>query len=248
MTSKRRISLIKSEIDVVRPRTRASSKITKNPYIIKNLPNELMEDIKMVNNRFLSNISQIEEKYCRFTSGTSLSTKDDKIYFDPALCTIAQNESNVVRPRTRTSTKITKNPRDNTKNLPNELMEGIKSANKRFIFNISQIEEKYCRYTSGISLNTVDDEVYFEPDLCTSENDQEFSKLLKKEKRNMKKKFGDSLLSTPAIDPAVSDELTILRWRKLNKRFSLTTVEGDDKENRTISVKRELINTTPLNF
>lgn len=107
--------------------------------------------------------------------------------------------------------------------LPTCLKDDILKTQKRFLFNIDQIEKRYCRSSSGITHSTDDDEIHFDADICTAQSDEEMRKLLKRQEKYLGKKarFGGSLLSTPAIDPDERDIQMVDKWKRLNKLFDI---------------------------
>lgn len=121
--------------------------------------------------------------------------------------------------------------------LPTCLKDDILKTQKRFLFNIDQIEKRYCRSSSGITHSTDDDEVitnqkfsyevsvqiHFDADICTAQSDEEVRKLLKRQEKYLGKKarFGGSLLSTPAIDPDERDIQMVDKWKRLNKASNI---------------------------
>uniref|UniRef100_A0A915CV47 Uncharacterized protein n=1 Tax=Ditylenchus dipsaci TaxID=166011 RepID=A0A915CV47_9BILA len=103
--------------------------------------------------------------------------------------------------------------------IPEELKPCLQRSKRRFLFNVKLIEEKYCKKTSGLVFDLQTDQVLFDEELCTAEDDKSVKKLVSRQKKSlMKQSNGTAILSSPYVDPAAKG-LALKRCLKLNKLF-----------------------------
>ncbi|CAD5227395.1 unnamed protein product [Bursaphelenchus xylophilus] len=119
-----------------------------------------------------------------------------------------------------------------TSNLAPEIRDGFKRAQRRFTFNIAQIEKNYSnKPSSGIVFGCNDDSVEFDETLCTGDEDDVLINAVRREINHVDRDYGGSLLCTPAVDPEEADEKNLTRWKKLNKVYDDLYESMKSKEN-----------------
>lgn len=105
-------------------------------------------------------------------------------------------------------------------NLPENFEEDIRWAHHRFMFNVEQIEQRYCKSASGMVINLTKERFEFDEELCTERDDEEkLIKMIKRQQHVLNSPNGGTLLSTLALDPDQKNEQQIKRWKTLNKLF-----------------------------
>lgn len=61
----------------------------------------------------------------------------------------------------RVTIKVDPNSTSTQRGIPSEIRDSLKFVRKRFLFNVDQIEKRYCSNSSGLIFNLKNDEVGF---------------------------------------------------------------------------------------
>ncbi|KAH7729652.1 hypothetical protein AAVH_03127 [Aphelenchoides avenae] len=89
----------------------------------------------------------------------------------------------------------------------------------RYMFNLEQIEKRYCgpnHISTGIVMDPKTGEESYDPDLCNAKDDEEHLQAVKNLHAML---VQGPVLSTPELDPEETDKEKIKLWKKMNKEF-----------------------------
>ncbi|KAI6181207.1 hypothetical protein M3Y98_00803900 [Aphelenchoides besseyi] len=147
-------------------------------------------------------------------------------------------------PRLRGRAKTQVKPKTQMEpSIPEHMKNIMANISKRFEFNISQIEQKYCGQSSGLVFDLETEEMVFDENLCTIENDQSLINAAKKQfAHHTLDEFGGAIISAPAVDEQQKDPKMLNRVEKLNDIYKVFLKASKKPEIKTAA---ELENVQP---